>query len=101
MRSPVLCSVTLSLLAGSAMAQPEAILYTDGIIPGAVDPTGVPETIWQTGLYRIANSPDRSRWAIRVNHTSASDNEYIVSGSGTTGSVVVHSSGSPATVPAD
>ncbi|MEO1718088.1 MAG: hypothetical protein AAFR76_13370, partial [Planctomycetota bacterium] len=101
MRSPVLCSVTLSLLAGSAVAQPEAILYTDGVIPGVIDPTGVPETIWQTGLYRVANSPDRSRWAIRVNHTSASDNEYIVSGSGTTGSVVVHSSGSPATVPAD
>ncbi|MEO1535031.1 MAG: GC-type dockerin domain-anchored protein [Planctomycetota bacterium] len=101
MRSPVLCSVTLSLFAGPAIAQPEAILYTDGIIPGVIDPTGVPETIWQTGLYRVANSPDRSRWAIRVNHTSASDNEYIVSGSGTTGSVVVHSSGSPATVPAD
>ncbi|MEL6497745.1 MAG: GC-type dockerin domain-anchored protein [Planctomycetota bacterium] len=101
MKSNTPVCLALALLAGSAQGQIEPILYTDGIIPGVIDPSGVPETIWQTGLYRVANSPDRSRWALRVNHTSANDNEYIVSGSGTTGSVVVHSSGSPATVPAD
>ncbi|MEM8756670.1 MAG: GC-type dockerin domain-anchored protein [Planctomycetota bacterium] len=101
MRTSLSAAAVMSLLAGNAIAQGavEPILFSDGIIPGAVDPTGAPETIWQTGLYRIANSPDRSRWAIRVNHTSASSNEYIIRGQGTVGEMVVHARDTEATVP--
>ncbi|NRA58836.1 MAG: hypothetical protein HRU13_12045 [Phycisphaerales bacterium] len=86
--------------ASAAIAQIEPILYSDGPIPGVQTAGGDQATIWQTGLYRVRNSPDRSRWAIRVNQTSASDNEYIVSGQGLTGSVVVNTSGEAGTVPA-
>ncbi|MEM9167960.1 MAG: dockerin type I domain-containing protein, partial [Planctomycetota bacterium] len=100
-RFPV-SAATIVIIAGAATAsaQVEPILFSDGIIPGVFDPGGTAATVWQTGLYRIANSPDRSLWAIRVNNTSSSDNEYIVSGSGLVGNTVVHSSATEDTVPA-
>ncbi|MEM9411551.1 MAG: hypothetical protein AAGA30_10580 [Planctomycetota bacterium] len=88
-------------------SQVEPILYSDGPIPGVTveSPAGSgnfqPATIWQTGLYRVRNSPDKSYWAIRVNQTSASNNEYIVAGQGLAGVTVVHSQNDTANVPMD
>ena len=96
-------TIAILLAAGAAvpvLAQVEPILYSDGPIPGVTTAAGDQASIWQTVLYRVRNSADRSRWAIRVNQTSASDNEYIVSGQGLLGTVVVHSSGDTSSVPA-
>jgi hypothetical protein len=93
-----------------ASAQIEPILFSDAPIPGVMQeaPAGsgqiVPGRVFQTGLYRPRNSPDKTRWAIRVNGTgpgggSINDNEYIVSGSGLTGQTVVHSTLDAAMVP--
>ena len=99
---PVL--VALAGLAAAAAAAPiEPILYTNGEIPGVSVETSpgvlAPATIWQTGLFRPQVSPDKSRWAIRINNTSASFNEYIVVGSGTSGSTVLFTTGDINIVP--
>jgi hypothetical protein len=86
----------MALACGAAVAgaQVEPILYTNGPIPGV---TGA--TIWQTGLYRPAFSPNKQTWAIRVNRSSASDDEYLVVGSGVTGTVAIHGNGTAAANP--
>ncbi|MEM1166057.1 MAG: hypothetical protein AAGI30_07175 [Planctomycetota bacterium] len=67
------------LIGGSASAQIEPLLWADGPIPGVPN-----ETIWPTGLYRPAFSPDNSLFAIRVNASSANADEFIITGSGNT-----------------
>jgi hypothetical protein len=70
-------------------------MYTDGPIPGVPG-----ATIWPTGLYRPAFSPNKERWAIRVNRTSGNDDEYFVSGMGTAGTAILHGRGTAAANPA-
>jgi hypothetical protein len=101
----IIVIVVLASSSRVAFAEIEPILYSDGPIPGVMieDPQNpgefIPATIWQTGLYRPRSSPDGSRWAIRVNQSSAGSNEYIVAGSGTTGMTVIHSLNDDAMVP--
>jgi hypothetical protein len=88
-RSAMIAAAAGCAVAAGAFAQVEAILYTDGPVPGVLGSA----TIWPTGLYRPAFSPDKNRWAIRANRTSGNDDEYIIVGSGTTGTVAVHGNG--------
>jgi hypothetical protein len=85
------CARALLLACGLAMpaaASIEPILYSAGPIPGVPG-----ATIWQTGLYRPVSSPDKSRWVMRVNRTSGNDDEYLVSGTGLTGTATIFGTG--------
>jgi hypothetical protein len=84
----------MAALASIAGAQVQPILWSDGPLPGG--PADATLRV-NSGIFRPQWSPNKQNWVVRVDRSSGSGDEYLVSGSGATGTAIVHSRASAST----